>query len=216
MFETPMRIALHKAGLIPLAGSYREGSRYGEKSAISFKDPNDMTDAEIVEEVTKVRYDIAHIRSQLRDDADDGFKKGSDWRGRAKKALHPNTARLAQLETVGRVRRIIVLFPDMAEKMAVQQDEQVRVAQAQERKKLASEENHVANLRRQQEIVKVRIDAKVAAHQAMRQADDLNRTATEMFVKAAYSLLSVYECDRIWEKARAIFPNHPALADRQG
>ena len=174
-------------------------SDYRMSTVVFFKDPLEMNEPEIVSEVMQLRYDIVHIKSQLNADAEDGFLRGNDWRGRARKALRSKVARLHQLESFARGQRIIVLFPDLADKAAKVAQNQLEQEEAAERKRVCKEETA--------EQRKVSATAKALQRAT---AEERNREQASMFIKAAHRLYSRDDCDKIWQKAREMFPDSPA------
>ena len=181
-------------------------SEYRTATVVIFKDPLEMNEPEIVSEVMQLRYDVVHIKSQLNADAEDGFLRGNDWRRRAGRALTPKVARLHQLEGFAHGQRIMVLFPRLADKAANAAQNQIEQDRAAERRKARAEEvgqKHEAHVRRIEEI---------AAAKRLQRAtkDDQNREQAAMFVKAAYRLYGRDDCDKIWQKAREMFPDIPA------
>ena len=181
-------------------------SDYRMSTVVFFKDPLEMNEPEIVSEVMQLRYDIVHIKSQLNADAEDRFLRGNDWRGRARKALRSKVARLHQLESFARGQRITVLFPDLADKAAKVAQDRLGQEEAAERRKVRADEV------RQRQETHVRKVEEIATAKALQRAtaEERNREQASMFVKAAHRLYSRDDCDKIWQKAREMFPDSPA------
>ena len=216
--DTAMKIALARAGLVIQRKEAVESPRWGERSSVSFKDPNDMTDQDLVQEVTALRYEVPHIKAQLDNDGAEGFRRPNLWREKAKKAHQAKMARLSQIETVARVRGLVALFPDLAKEAEAKiakaelrrAAEEERLA-AEARRKSQKDEAHQDHLRRIKEVEETKAALKAVFHAEPRQADKASHSsASEMFVKAAYRLHSKDSCDRIWKRAREMFPGHSA------
>jgi hypothetical protein len=182
--STAMRAALERAGIVPRHQPVN--TRFGERSAVQFSDLSQLSDEQMIVETSDLKIQAADITRQLYDDKEDGFQKGRVWRGNAKRARRAKLLRLDQLtEELQRREKV--------------KREAGRAAAAEERvaQKLASA------------LARIEADAKARMERA-RLSDIRNRTQCQMFVKAAYRLHTHDEFHLIWDKAREMFPDHPA------
>jgi hypothetical protein len=196
--STAMRAALERAGIVPRHQPVN--TRFGERSAVQFSDLSQLSDEQMIVETSDLKIQAADITRQLYDDKEDGFQKGRVWRGNAKRARRAKLLRLDQLtEELQRREKV--------------KREAGRAAAAEERvaQKLASAQAHQTAIETaaKAKLARIEADAKARMERA-RLSDIRNRTQCQMFVKAAYRLHTHDEFHLIWDKAREMFPDHPA------
>lgn len=203
---TALSSALIKAGYRVADGD----TRPGEHSAAKFTDTTTMSDGELEAEFLELKVNIAHISAQLSDDKDDGFERSSDWRARAKGARRIKQSRFIQVEAEARKRGLAFAIPKLAEKLAIQAANEARekaIHEAAERRRRERE----SELERELEEKQAKRAASAAQKEAKRQTEaQQNLRRCQMFVKAAYRMLSGDEFARVWKYAEEMFPNDPA------
>jgi hypothetical protein len=202
--------ALHNAGV----AASSDTRRFGERAAVTFMDPGSLTDAQLIAECSAHRLQAADIRRQLDDDKADGFTRPEYWRRNAGRAVRARLLRLDQLQEVARDRGLVAAFPELAAKLAekaalaaaneARQKEAAAQAEARQLAKAAEQE------RRHQEHLELLAQQKLAKEARMLSDEKRNRTKCEMFAKAAHRMYSKDDCDRIWERAREMFPDDDA------
>jgi hypothetical protein len=143
-------------------------------------DLREWSDAELQAAYDDALVTTSDIKRQLADDDEDGRRRGGEWRGKARAA-----------------RRYAVQMAD-------------RVWREMDRRKSAARTiknaNHVQSLRELQE-KNERLREKLRTFATER---DASKAQCEMFVKAAHRVFSRDECDRIWQRARELFPDAAA------
>lgn len=196
---TVMRAALERAGLTPRMQSV--DARHGERSAVVFVDPSQLSDKQIIEEMSTLRVESADIMRQLDDDKDAGLTRTGVWRAAARRARRSKLLRLDQLAEEARRRGLIAAVPELAAQAAKRANTEAQLAAAKNIAaiKLERTQTHEAAIRAAAEAKTARI---------MERAEK-NRTQCELFVKAAYQLHSRDVCDQIWKRAREMFADDP-------
>jgi hypothetical protein len=198
---TALRSALERAGIVPRL--QQTDVNYGERSAVTFADTSQLSDEQIVEELSRTKIDVADIVRQLNDDKEDGIKRGEVWRAKAKRAKRGKSVRIDQLTEEARRRGLVAAFPDVAAKVAEREAlgrAQIAIEEQRSAKKLEVAQAHRAT-------IEAAMKAKASL---MEQQNRRNVDLCQMFMKAAYSIFSLEECSRVWNKAREMFPTDPA------
>jgi hypothetical protein len=196
--STAMRSALERAGIVPRHQPV--DARFGERSAVQFVEPSQLSDKQLAAEFSDNKIQVAAITRQLDDDKEDGFQRGRIWRDSAKKARRAKQIRIDQLNQE-------LLRREKAKREA----DQAVAAKERAAQKLAAAQAHQTAIETaaKAKLQRIETDAKARMEYA-RQSDVRNRTQCQMFVKAAYRLCARDEFQLIWNKAREMFPDHPA------
>ena len=188
-----LAMALKNAGFSASSSEEKPKTRDDE----FFADPRELSDSDLLAEFARLTIESNDISGQLADDKEDGFSRDQMWRGRARKARRIRLVRLDQISFELKRRN-----PHVDSAINEQKGEKFRAEQAAaEERKREKAAAHAAFLERGAEIQRLKAE-RIAIH------NKKSMTQAELFVKAAHFMYSRDDCDKIWERAKTLFPHN--------